>query len=136
MSYDEFINDFSKIIEIRKKYKENAKKIRNKEVLNYKILNNDEMFKIFLISRNMLGFSMTHGLIFNKFNQKEIKYSKENFEKTLFTEMRKVYNESNPENLLEVDYIVLNKSLKLKNEYQNYFQKVFQNNVKVVYKKN
>ena len=24
----------------------------------------------------------------------------------LFTEMRKVYNESNPENLLEVDYIV------------------------------
>ena len=50
--------------------------------------------------------------------------------------MRKVYNESNPENLLEVDYIVLNKSLKLKNEYQNYFQKVFQNNVKVVYKKN
>ncbi len=136
VSYDEFINDFSKIIEIRKKYKENAKKIRNKEVLNYKILNNDEMFKIFLISRNMLGFSMTHGLIFNKFNQKEIKYSKENFEKTLFTEMRKVYNESNPENLLEVDYIVLNKSLKLKNEYQNYFQKVFQNNVKVVYKKN
>ena len=75
-SYEDFMADFSNIIEIRKRYKENANNIRNGLTVNHKILPNEDNYKMFLISRNMLGFSMTHGLIFNKFNEKEIKYSK------------------------------------------------------------
>ena len=127
--------DFSNIIEIRKRYKENANNIRNGLTVNHKILPNEDNYKMFLISRNMLGFSMTHGLIFNKFNEKEIKYSKKNFEEILFPEMEKIYYKSNPNNILKVEYLVLKKSVVLNQEYQNYYKEVFQNDKKIIYKK-
>jgi hypothetical protein len=135
ISYSEFMTDFSNIIEIRKNYKINANNIRNRLTTNYKILNNENDYKMFLISRNMLGFSMTHGLIFNKFNEKDIKYSIKSFEKILFPELKKIYDSSNPRNILGVDYLVLKKSTILKKEYEHYFKEVFRNSKKIIYKK-
>jgi hypothetical protein len=83
----------------------------------------------------MLGFSMTHGLIFNKFNEKDIKYSIKSFEKILFPELKKIYDSSNPRNILGVDYLVLKKSTILKKEYEHYFKEVFRNSKKIIYKK-
>lgn len=134
-SYEDFMSDFSNIIEIRKRYKENANNIRNRLTTNYKILPDENSYKMFLISRNMLGFSMTHGLIFNEFNGKEIKYSKKNFDKILFPEMKKIYDKSNPINVLDVEYLVLKKSVVLNQEYHDYYIEVFKNDEKIIYKK-
>ena len=46
---------------------------------------------------------MTHGLIFNKFNEK-LNIQK-NFEEILFPEMEKIYYKSNPNNILKVEYL-------------------------------
>ena len=126
--------DFSNIIEIRKRYKENANNIRNGLTVNHKILPNEDNYKMFLISRNMLGFSMTHGLIFNKFNEKKLNIQKKISKKYYFLKW-KIYYKSNPNNILKVEYLVLKKSVVLNQEYQNYYKEVFQNDKKIIYKK-
>jgi hypothetical protein len=133
ISFDDFKNNFLGIVDIKNEYNQNIKKIESRESKNRYILN-DKKYEVFLFSRNILGFAISNNLIFNSFNGKKIEYSNTSFKNFLIPEMQKVYYQSNPNNIMKLDFIIVNKKNKIDKIFHNSLDEVFQNKNKLIYK--
>ena len=133
ISFDDFKNNFLDIVDIKNEYNQNIKKIESRESKNRYILN-DKKYEVFLFSRNILGFAISNSLIFNSFNGKKIEYSNTSFKNVLLPEMQKVYYQSNPNNIMKLDFIIVNKKNKIDKIFHNSLDEVFQNKNKLIYK--